>query len=160
MPETVNLLSKDSADDRTKIYWSQSREWANLLLADWKGSESLLCSIVRGGMPHRCTFYCACFLWYFGGGGVLVLRKLFTGLGREGRAEVSGRRLIDLLLMNFRKAILKRDDQVNKKDKNWKILILGGACKGPIKMSVCDSEENRRKLAWLVPGYILVSIST
>ena len=52
------------------------------------------------------------------GGGVLVLRKLFTGLGREGRAEVSGRRLIDLLLMNFRKAILKRDDQVNKKDKN------------------------------------------
>ena len=62
--------------------------------------------------------------------------------------------------MNFRKAILKRDDQVNKKDKNWKILILGGACKGTIEMSVCDSEENRRKLAWLVPGYILVSIST
>ena len=24
-------------------------------------------------------------------------------------------------------------------------------------MSVCDSEENRRKLAWLVPGYILLA---
>lgn len=24
-------------------------------------------------------------------------------------------------------------------------------------MSVCDSEENRKKLAWLVPGYILLA---
>ena len=26
-----------------------------------------------------------------------------------------------------------------------------------IKMSICDSEENRKKLAWLVPGYILLA---
>ena len=25
------------------------------------------------------------------------------------------------------------------------------------KMSICDSEENRKKLAWLVPGYILLA---
>ena len=24
-------------------------------------------------------------------------------------------------------------------------------------MSICDSEENRKKLAWLVPGYILLA---
>ena len=24
-------------------------------------------------------------------------------------------------------------------------------------MRICDSEENRRKLAWLVPGYILLA---
>ena len=25
------------------------------------------------------------------------------------------------------------------------------------RMRICDSEENRRKLAWLVPGYILLA---
>ena len=25
------------------------------------------------------------------------------------------------------------------------------------KMSICESEENRKKLAWLVPGYILLA---
>ena len=25
------------------------------------------------------------------------------------------------------------------------------------EMRICDSEENRRKLAWLVPGYILLA---
>ena len=27
----------------------------------------------------------------------------------------------------------------------------------PERMLVCESEENRRKLAWLVPGYILLA---
>ena len=26
-----------------------------------------------------------------------------------------------------------------------------------VRMRICDSEENRRKLAWLVPGYILLA---
>ena len=25
------------------------------------------------------------------------------------------------------------------------------------EMSICESEENRKKLAWLVPGYILLA---
>ena len=31
------------------------------------------------------------------------------------------------------------------------------ADRGDVRMRICDSEENRRKLAWLVPGYILLA---
>ena len=35
--------------------------------------------------------------------------------------------------------------------------IVVGTADKTVTMSVCDSEENRRKLAWLVPGYILLA---
>ena len=46
-----------------------------------------------------------------------------------------------------------------------RLLLLLGAklpCSTPVAvatvvMRICDSEENRRKLAWLVPGYILLA---
>ena len=51
------------------------------------------------------------------------------------------------------KTLKSADWHINNND----ILISSSSALWTANMSICDSEENRKKLAWLVPGYILLA---